>query len=367
MLTSRWQTVECAGDVPSGRIGHVLCVDTSENFIYLYGGVNDSPDSSSRYLADYYELDYKRKRWRAIPTEGEATRARAFHTAVYHNHLLYVFGGCNGRGRFNRLFTLDSRGHCEIIHPQQSDQLHEIPPTRYCHSAVAFEGNMYVFAGKCGGRNSNHRLADLHAFNFGTRTWTTCHQYGELPPPRSAHGAFTWGRSMMIFGGRNTAGECCEDLYYYLYDTGVWTNVRSATTPFGRARHSVVVHNGCVVVFGGWNGRRKLNDLFFYTIDSEVFETFVEADVLPSRRECHVAVVCQNTMVVFGGRFRGNFMSDVCSLYLGSRSLVDCCREWLRKHDVVPWNLMPPRMALTTRRLIALHSDSNRRQLLDSE
>ncbi|ORC88857.1 Kelchcontaining protein [Trypanosoma theileri] len=323
----RWRSVDCVGDIPPGRIGHTLCVNATEDKVFLYGGVNDKNESISNYLDDLYAFDVKEKRWTEIKMSGDLQSSRAFHTAVYYEGKTYVFGGCNGRGRFNKLFAISEDGRCEQINTQC-----QAPSTRYCHSAVLFEGKMYIFAGKCGGRNSNKRLSDLHTYDFAANTWETCPQRGDTPSPRSAHAAFTCGRNMIMFGGRNSLGECCEDMYSYSYDTGVWRRIDlpNGGSLFGRARNSVVVHHGRVVVFGGWNGKKKLNDLFTYLVDSNTIETVQDpGDRCPSRRECHVAVVCKNTMLVFGGRFRGEFMSDTAELDLGPKSLKQICRDWI--------------------------------------
>lgn len=326
--TAHWRQLSCAGNVPTGRIGHTLVTNTAEDTVYLYGGVNDSNEQNSQYLQDFFAFSFATKTWRQIEMTGEVQMPRAFHTAVYYNDQLHVFGGCNGRGRFNKLFSIDPNGCCALFSPPPSAK---VPLTRYCHSATLFEGKMYVFAGKCGGRNSNKRLKDMMAFDFGTKTWIEVEQGGADVPARSAHAAFTCGRRMVMFGGRSSEGECCEDIYHFSYDTCIWQKIETSHGPlFGRARHSVVVHNGRVVIFGGWNGKKKLNDLIFYNMDSETSEVVHDPDeTCPSRRECHVAVTCQNTMVVFGGRFRGNFMNDTCELDLGTKSLKDHCRDWL--------------------------------------
>ncbi|CBH13681.1 hypothetical protein, conserved [Trypanosoma brucei gambiense DAL972] len=323
---SRWRTVYCTGDKPPGRIGHTLCANAEETKVFLYGGVNDKFESTSNYLNDYYSFDVTTKRWTHIEMSGDTQSARAFHSAVFYGGSIYIFGGCNGRGRFNKLFSITENGVCKLINSQSA------PATRYCHSAASFENCMYIFAGKCGGRNSNRRLSDLFCFNFSTEQWFECPQLGTRPTARSAHAAFTCGRNMIVFGGRNADGECCEDMYSYNYDTFMWRKIEvpNGGAFLGRARNSVVVHHGRVVVFGGWNGRKKLNDLFTYLVDANMVELSRDMEEnCPSRRECHVAVVCKNTMIVFGGRFRGDFMSDTAELDLGPKSLKQMCRDWI--------------------------------------
>ncbi|EPY31346.1 Kelchcontaining protein [Angomonas deanei] len=331
-LNYKWEVVKC-NQYPPGRIGHTFCANDEGTKAYVYGGVSDADEVSS-YLGDFWEYDTEKKTWTQKELTGSKQYDRAFHTAVWYNNKIYVFGGCNGRCRFNKLFTITADGYCEVVETGEM-----LPTTRYCHTAVMFEGGMYIFAGKCGGRNSNKRLSDLLVCNLSTtHTWTRCVQTGEIPPFRSAHAALTYGRTMMIFGGRSTEGQCCDDFYLYHFDTCVWRKVNYPTSHpaqhsyFGRARNSAVVHNGSVIVFGGWNGKKKLNDLFIYNVEANVFDNTNEQDPnCPSRRECHVAVMCRDTMVVFGGRFRGTFMSDTTELYIGPRSMVGACETGWRR------------------------------------
>lgn len=345
-LTTKWTRVEPTDSAPEGRIGHTLCTTDDGSQVILYGGVTDCADGTSKYLDDYFIYNFHQKEWARVEVSGKQQQPRAFHTAVFWKDRMYIFGGCNGRGRFNRLFSIALDGHS-----QQYD-VSNMPATRYCHSATVFEGRMYVFGGKCGGRNSNKRLDDLWVYSFEAGLWSHVDSSGNGPSPRSAHAAFTYGRTMTIFGGRSDQGECCEDLYSFHYDTNVWRKIETTESLFGRARHSFAVHNSRVIVFGGWNGKKKLNDLFYYNMDSGTFEVIADTDDSgPSRRECHVAVMCNNTMVVFGGRFRNDFMNATSELMLGAKSLKEACRDWLllkakpeETIDSVPSKTVPYRL-----------------------
>ena len=337
--TNRWRLIPSSGEAPCGRIGHTFI--GYEGKAFVFGGVNDTLDPRQQYFGDFHAYDTTTKTWAEIPLTGAVQNPRAFHSAVFYNGGMYVFGGCNGRGRFNKLFSVARDGTCRLIVPRTPP-----PFSRYCHSAVVFGTKMYVFAGKCGGRNSNRRLSDLSAYDFLTNEWQPCLQFGSIPPPRSAHGCFVYGGSMLVFGGRNAEGDCCEDLFEYQFHTGAWRSIDLNCSAFGRARHSVALHNGRIIVFGGWNGKQKLNDLFFFSLDTFCFEMPDEGDTPPSRRECHNATVVNNTMVVFGGRFRGEFMNDVSELELGAKSLKDNCRDWLLENSVPYLNRGLPQLVV---------------------
>eukprot|EP01012_Entosiphon_sulcatum_P044765 TRINITY_DN5958_c0_g1_i1.p1 TRINITY_DN5958_c0_g1~~TRINITY_DN5958_c0_g1_i1.p1 ORF type:complete len:368 (-),score=42.38 TRINITY_DN5958_c0_g1_i1:115-1218(-) len=332
---SRWKEITCTGTVPTGRIGHTVAV-ASTGVVFLWGGVNENAERGSKYLDDLYCYFFDTKEWRPIPLSAPPC-GRAFHSAVMKDDIMYIFGGCNGRGRFNQIFAISASGDCQLV-PARG----EVPATRYCHSAIIHNGQMVIFGGKCGGRNSNKRLADMYAFDFGSGVWSIAEAVGDLPSSRSAHTAVMYGSKMLMFGGRNADGKCCEDLYEYNFDTKMWTRIDCGHHLFMRARHSIVLHNDTLTTFAGWNGRKKLNDLFEYNLATQTFTVLHESDEtdprLPCRRECHTAVVVHNTMLLFGGRFRGLFMNDNYEYELDVLSLRELCRNFILSHsDVIDY------------------------------
>jgi N-acetylneuraminic acid mutarotase len=333
-MQSRWKELKPTGDIPTGRIGHTAVCNAEKGCLYVWGGVNETADRGSRYMDDLFRFDIGTSTWHTVATNGEKPCARAFHTAVLYRGLMYIFGGCNGKGRFNRIFRMDPEtGSCAILNTSGDP-----PTTRYCHTAVQYQASMIVFGGKCGGRNSNKRLADMFSYDFGTGGWTNIVQSGEIPESRSAHTSVVSGSKMLMFGGRNANGDCCEDLYEFNLVTDTWRRVEIRSPLFGRARHSAVVHNERLVVFGGWNGKKKMNDLFILRLDTMAFEYVQDTDEadesLPCRRECHTAVVCENSMYLCCGRFRGLFLNDVFELPLHMKSLKELVRDWILLAEV---------------------------------
>lgn len=337
-----WRVTATTG--PPGRIGHTICAsDDGNNTVYLYGGLCAN-EVTPNYLDDFWVYNVKTKAWNSIELTGSVQSPRAFHTSVWWNGKMYIFGGCNGRGRFNKLFSVSPTGVCEVV-----TVFGQTPLTRYCHSAVMYNSRMYVYGGKCGGRNSNRRLSDFLMFDFTVaediRHWEFCDQRGDLPVARSAHSAVVHRDSMLVLGGRNSEGNCCHDVYGYHFKTKVWRQYKLPFSPFGRARNSCVVHNGYAVLFGGWNGKKKLNDLIYFHIDSAIVSRMDQ--LFPSLRECQVAVVCNNTMVVFGGRLKGFFMPETLELDLRPHSVAEEIIDYTIEHNfcsVQLFEMMPTRL-----------------------
>eukprot|EP00906_Rhabdomonas_costata_P022917 RCo033008 len=346
---SRWKEIHCTGDIPQGRIGHTVTVHGAST-MYLWGGVNENMERESKYLDDFYRYNFEKKEWREVPLLMDKPQGRAFHSAVMHQGCMVIFGGCNGRGRFNQVYRINGEtGVSTQVNPTT-----DAPSTRYCHTAVMHDNKMVVFGGKCGGRNSNKRLADMYSFDLETATWTVVDATGDKPCSRSAHICVVYCGKMLMFGGRNADGRCCEDLYEFSFSNNEWRKVEVPamwSNLFVRARHSVVVHNDKLVTFAGWNGKKKLNDLFQYNLDSQTCTLLHDSDendpTLPCRRECHSAVMVGHSMVLFGGRFRGLFMNDNYEYVLDPISLKEFCRMYIAAHSAhIHYN--QPRYGLPT-------------------
>lgn len=322
-----WRITSTSGPMP--RMGHTLCPSDDGKSAYLFGGISTEPRKEPPYLSDFWEYSLETKKWRRIELHDSVQWPRAFHSAVWWNNSLVVFGGCNNNGRFNKTFFLYPNGTWAFASNSSTP-----PSTRYCHSAVVYRDYMYIFGGKSGGRNSNVRLRDLFKFNLAFheelahRNWTLCEENGDKPDGRSAHSAVVHRDKMIIFGGRNASAACCDDVCVYDFLTTMWRKFPIRFSPLGRARNSCVVHNGYAILFGGWNGKDKLNDIVFFHIDSGVIREVVQR--FPTPRECQVATMCGDTMVVFGGRYRAERMAETFEVDFRMENTVDCILDYLR-------------------------------------
>ena len=344
----KWKEIKSTGTIPLGRIGHSICSDGNGN-LFLWGGVNETIESEKgKYMDDFFKYDFHKKEWSQIVLSGETPVPRAFHSAVCYKDKVIIFGGCNGKGRFDEISVIQTNtGQCNKFTPPK-DQ--ERPPSRYCHTSVAYKESMLVFGGKCGGRNSNKRLKDMYDYNLETGVWSEVDATGTAPSSRSAHTSVVYGKKMLVFGGRDGEGMCCEDFYEYHLEARVWRMLECNHQRLMRARHSAVVHNDSIVIFGGWSGKRKLNDLCIYNLDTDVIQVVHDNDEydtsLPCRRECHTTVVVDNKLVLFGGRFRGVFMNDSFEYPLPSPPLKFLLRNWFVHNGLeIPKSDLPANIA----------------------
>ena len=142
------------------------------------------------------------------------TPRRQGHTLVYDDATgrLYAFGGENGAGVFNTVFTIDPDGTREwhALVTQGTP-----PPARMAHIAVLDAANrrMVVYGGT---NQDGDYLADLWALSLdGTPTWTELTPAGAAPPARANQVATvdTLNGRMIVYGGANGGFTPLADLW----------------------------------------------------------------------------------------------------------------------------------------------------------
>jgi hypothetical protein len=113
------------------------------------------------------------------------------------------------------------------------------PPGRHFHSAVLYEGCMYIFGG-----TSNGFYNDLHCFNLGMA----------LP-------AFiAVGVRRDVTKPVRVISPFAHVILFINTETGTWSLVTPATTaPSPRYGHSAVAYRHCMYIYGGYDKVHQSN------------------------------------------------------------------------------------------------------------
>ena len=69
--------------------------------LYFFGGYQRK---RGHYFNDLFYFDLDQKMWSGIETSGESPSPRTDHTAVMFDGAMYVFGGYDGKARYNDLW-----------------------------------------------------------------------------------------------------------------------------------------------------------------------------------------------------------------------------------------------------------------------
>jgi hypothetical protein len=155
--------------------------------------------------SEVWAFNVRSKLWRKLRCGGTPPEARFGHSAVLFEGRMWVFGGVDYdsmllsdfRERGRDLFCLDFR-----IEPPQWSRVAATgagPEARHAHSAVVCKACMYIF----GGEIRNGRTSDLHRFDLTSLQWSKVYTIGPQPIGRS-HAA-VWANSdeerIYVYGG----------------------------------------------------------------------------------------------------------------------------------------------------------------------
>lgn len=126
-----WEEINSQGEVPIGRVAHTCVYDKETNNIYMWGGF----DSKSIRLDDLSSYNVKTKIWKKIinNTYEISPKGKSFHSSIFYNGAIYLFGGSDGNNSFNDIWKYEIRCTppslstlcAKIVKRKYMDALHE--------------------------------------------------------------------------------------------------------------------------------------------------------------------------------------------------------------------------------------------------
>lgn len=299
-----WQQVELQrGQVYTPRTGHAVVV--WNHSFYLMGGTDENARQN-----DIYRYDLRNSTWHCVePVTGFAPSARSGSKAVVSRDSIFYFGGYTKKDGdyFNDLFEFNiPTSHWSKI------ELKFSPSNRTDHSCVACECSLYIF----GGFDGKSRFQDLHQYNIDAREWIEIPSADNGPSGRFGHSAVVYRESMYVFGGWN-GHDTLDDLYEFSITTNQWYSVPGrGDIPPSRYRHSAVVHGCCMFVFGGVDKRQaRFADLCEFSFETRRWSTVRTQGDSPTARTFHRAVMYAGSMYILGG-FDGARRNDMYKIAL---------------------------------------------------
>eukprot|EP01066_Platyproteum_vivax_P012941 Platyproteum_vivax@DN5889_c0_g1_i1.p1 len=175
--SEQWVIVQTKNPCPKARYRTSAVVHN--NWIYIFGG-----HDGTKHLNDLHRYDIHTRMWEEITTaRGQVPSPRDSHVAVMHQDSMYVFGGSSGtaqndmysfyintyewtrvKGNYKavrRSISTASNTSYDMESVSVSESHQQVagmyPCPRFCHSAVVFNGTMFVF----GGYDGTRRLCDF--------------------------------------------------------------------------------------------------------------------------------------------------------------------------------------------------------------
>lgn len=153
-------------------------------------------------MNDLCVFDLQHNRWDIhVLDEGTCPCPRKGHSAVVYDGAIYVFGGISQGGALGDFWVCHETPQAwrwTKLNPFSQDlQLHN-------HTAVYFARAMWVFGGASGEQNSTSN--SLYQFIFDERAWKLHSFPASTVAPRNRHTAVMVGSNMIVLGGCGLVG-----------------------------------------------------------------------------------------------------------------------------------------------------------------
>eukprot|EP00668_Euglena_longa_P036848 GGOE01047401.1.p1 GENE.GGOE01047401.1~~GGOE01047401.1.p1 ORF type:complete len:430 (-),score=113.92 GGOE01047401.1:297-1586(-) len=183
--TCVWQHVQVSGVLPRGRKHHTTV--EFDDKLYIFGGTD-----SRATFNDFYIFDIKACKWSPHEGAGFPPTERFGHVAVVHNRRMHVFGGLETVQMYSSTLGL--------------------PVTSPFVSAPGGIINGPVTTQNLLKSNSIYFLNDWYKYSFRYMSWIRLTPNGHIPSGRWGHTALEFEGKLYIFGGANHKG-CLNDMY----------------------------------------------------------------------------------------------------------------------------------------------------------
>ena len=216
------------------------------------------------------------------------------HSAAYClvGDALFAFGGITQKGQH-----LGAMVMLHMPSAQWSTQtLPAGPRSRWGSTLVEYSGSLYMFGGF-----GDTFYSDLWRFDPTTSTWTELQPLG-VPPPRHYHSAIVWNGHMYIIGGYR-GSTFTADIWSYDFASNRWLRIGGSSVLSNRRGHTcaLIPQRGTCIIFGGRDDKRRLNDIIEFKFEDATFQVLRNAGQLPDSRVFHASFLFKGSLFSFGG------------------------------------------------------------------
>lgn len=247
---------------------------------------------------DLWLFNTETMQWSHPEVQGDIPPPCRAHTATLVDRKIVIFGGGEGPVYYDTVYVLDTihRRWQKVEFPEDTPR----PTTRRAHTAVYYEGKIWVF----GGGNGSQALNDVWTLSANCPVekmrWSKVEIRGNKQPSARGYHTANLVRNIMIVVGGSDGRECFSDIWCLNLDTLRWDQVRLETA-HRRLSHSVTQVGSYLFIIGGHDGNSYSSDILFFNLVSLAFESKPVTGQPLSARGYHVSLLADSRIFVFGG------------------------------------------------------------------
>jgi N-acetylneuraminic acid mutarotase len=207
-----------------------------------------------------------------------------YHQAVVYQQRVIHIGGYN----FSEAKTSNVISELQLTSPCTLKELCQMPQTRDCHGAEAFEDKVLILGGK---DDDGDVLDSVLEFD---PTKNECKELPSLPHPMRGMATVRWRDQVVVLGGRDKDRQVLNDVFMYDCKTDRTTVLPSMLEK--RYTCCAVITGNTIVVMGGQNDDDDFpSSVECFTMGGSTWKYLPSmneerpdavAEVLPSTRKC---------------------------------------------------------------------------------
>ena len=235
-------------NTPGGRESHRMVYNSLTGKVFLFGGISHT---TGVQLNDTWEFDPATNQWTELHPIN-APSARFAHGMYYdpeYNEVIFHAGVHNPTTVCDDMWAYNfTANNWYELHPSGG------PVTGYGHSFVYDEINKVGVL--FGGRFYSQLKNDIWLFNRSSLTWSQ--KVPTTKPMERYHTGMVYNpndNTFIMFGGDNelVTSRSMDDTWIYNYQSNVWTEVETSTSPPACCKHEMVFDQYLdrAILFGG--------------------------------------------------------------------------------------------------------------------
>lgn len=240
-----WTEIEVNGDVPEGRVEHVMAYAGGKKIV-MFGGASQICQTP---FNGTWEYDVSTKKWTKYSKSGPPASRASFMAYGGGNKLVFFGGICDSCGGvFPGTWEYNFVTH-KWIRPNISGA----KPDGRCCGAMAYAGGTKVilFGGDTGSPSGTISFGSTWEYDTETQKWTEYNTTG-IKPDERIHFIMSYagGSKIVLHGGFKGSRENPEllnDTWEYDADTHTWTETGINPGPSGAAEY---IGNNKIVAYG---------------------------------------------------------------------------------------------------------------------
>lgn len=207
---------------------------TYNNKMYIYGGkINVFENTKNLWAFSFASNQWELIKSKRVSDDQFFPLEVDSHNAILYKDEMIVFGGYLGKiSKYSNLvYSYDFQTNIWKLYymPKPDDKKNEKPKRRANAGAIILNDALLIY----GGTNGKSKFNDLWRFDLRTLKWSLLSKMEEFTPePRSGHIFVNYKDKLILFGGIHDIAHEKNDILFFDLEKGLWKKIEEDSTKY---------------------------------------------------------------------------------------------------------------------------------------